>query len=83
MNYRSFPKEIKEKIKERVIEQGNPYKASVFESNVSARRSNGGFTWSDTPEGDDFWRAIMDDSHDFDRFWERYPKEIKTVDSTS
>lgn len=36
------------------------------------RSRYGGFTWIDTPEGEDFWSRVMVEE-DFDLFYERYP----------
>lgn len=40
--------------------QGYINDLTVFEKNPSAGRISGGFTWSETTEGHDYWEKIMD-----------------------
>ena len=68
-----FPVEVVEKMLERQVEQGNPKDVSVFEKNRTEDKSEGGFDWWVTPEGDDFWYMVID-MEDFDFFFKRYPR---------
>ena len=67
------PIEVQEKMLERQVEQGNHRDPNVYIRSFSSGRSKGGFTWSDTPEGHDFWSNI-DDYEDYSEFFELYPK---------
>ena len=51
---------------------------SVFKMNIIEGRNSGGFTWMSTPEGDDFWRNIIEHG-EIAKFYETYPKETRSV----
>jgi hypothetical protein len=70
-----FPEEIVAKMLEEQVKQGNPKNIKVFEKNVSPPRSAGGFTWSDTDDGQRFWEKVIS-YKDFNLFFKEYPKDI-------
>ena len=78
MNYKGqlagFPVEIVEKMLEYQVLQRNPRNVKLFEINNCASSLSGGFTWDDTPEGDDFWSDVIFRKN-FERFFEKYPKQ--------
>ena len=68
-----FPPEVVEKMLERQVEQGNKRDVSVFEGWSCQSKDNGGFRWSDTIEGSNFWMQVID-KKDFRLFFREYPK---------
>ena len=73
MTYGDFPQQIQDKIKERVREQGNVYNKDCYST---FGKTDGGFTWEDSIEGDSFWRKILKNK-EFDIFYKLYPKKDK------
>jgi len=73
MIYGDYPQEIQDKIKERVEEQGNIYRPNTPSG---SGKSNKGFTWDETHEGDRFWRNILL-NHEYSIFYNLYPKKNK------
>jgi hypothetical protein len=69
----SLPPEIKAKMCERQVEQGNP--ADV--SKLFRDRHGGGFSWKATSEGSTFWRLVY--MGDFTLFYKVYPKTSEDV----
>lgn len=67
-----FPIEVVQKMVERQYEQIWKYDVSVFQADQYKGKFNGGFTWSETVEGDDFWRRVIS-YNNFDLFFEKYP----------
>lgn len=70
---KGFPEEVVMKMGTRQVEQGNAFDVSVFERWVTAGKSDGGFTWSDTEEGGDFWCDVIG-NRNFGLFFKRYPR---------
>lgn len=70
-----FPVEIVQKMLERQFEQTGARDVTVFERYKIASGNRGGVTWSNTPEGHDFWSNIIEHG-DFGTFWEMYPRNI-------
>lgn len=68
----NFPQEVVEKMLEYQYEQNNIKDISVFEDCKSACIN--GFLWSDTSEGEDFWRQVIGDKR-FHVFFNLYPKK--------
>lgn len=68
-----LPEEIQEKMLYYQEEQGNTRNPGVFKSSIIKSAAGGGFSWSKTKEGSNFWTNILDCS-DFDEFFKRYPK---------
>ncbi len=56
--------------------QGNEPNVEVFQKDIDAPKSGGGFDWDDTVAGWIFWDAIIH-KHKYERFFERYPKYEK------
>lgn len=71
---KEFPQEVVEKMLERQVEQGNKRDVTIFEQCKSISWRNGGFSWSTTKEGDDWWGKVIG-NRNFDFFFERYPKQ--------
>ena len=69
----NFPQEVVEKMLEHQVKQGNPRNRAVFEKKILEGSSGGGFLWSATPEGDVFWRKVIEEQ-DFDHFFQLYSK---------
>jgi len=73
----SLPKEIKDRIMECQVKQDNRADLSVFYSNTSLNRYAGGFDWSNTKEGQDFWKEILasyPNQRNPNHFYTKYPK---------
>lgn len=71
---KDFPIEVVEKMIEEQVKQGNCPNVEVFQKNSAIDVENGGFTWEQTDDGDDFWIEIIDNCN-FDLFFEKYPKK--------
>jgi len=69
-----FPPEVVELMLQRQFEQTGKRDVSVFEANNQARKSNNGFTWSDTIEDYYFWNDVILNK-EFHVFFEKYPKQ--------
>ena len=70
---KEYPTEIVEKMLYYQEQQGNVRNLCVFENIKNPLRSEGGFSWSDTPEGVKFWNDITI-NRNFDTFFKLYPK---------
>lgn len=68
-----FPEEVVIEMEIRQVAQGNAADVSVFENDRMADCSEGGFTWSRTYEGEDFWNEVIEDRN-FSLFYERFPE---------
>lgn len=68
-----FPQEVVGKMLDKQEHQGNKRALSVFEKNPASNVNDGGFTWSATVEGIDFWHEVISKRR-FDLFFEKYPK---------
>lgn len=68
------------KMLERQREQQGKENLYVFAANPCADRSEGGFDWNLTKEGDDFWSWVLEDRMFDDVFFKEYP-EYKKYDS--
>ncbi len=75
-----YPPEVIELMFQRQQEQGNPKNIEPFLYNIRVSRGSGGFTWSDTIEGDDFWERVLI-CLEFDVFYKAYPKIDKLIDT--
>lgn len=71
--WNELPVEIQEKMLERQEEQTGKRDTSVFEKNIQAYDSIGGFTWNDTIEGVIFWGDVIF-CEKLDVFYGKYPK---------
>jgi hypothetical protein len=69
----NFPEEVKAKMLERQVEQGNQRNIKVFEANKRSDKTEGGFSWFVTVEKVSFWDNVI--CHErFDIFYAKYPK---------
>lgn len=67
-----YPIEIIQAAVDRGVEQGDDANRVIRGLQCSA---DGGFSWSETPEGLIFWSKIMN-RHKFSIFFQRYPREF-------
>jgi hypothetical protein len=72
-----FPLEVINRMIECQIEQGNKHSVFAFESDSCSGKSEGGFIWSGSKEGRDFWGRVIG-LRDFDYFFSIYPKETES-----
>lgn len=75
---KDLPIEVVEKMIEEQVKQGNCPNVEVFQKYNRADRKRGGFNWSNTDDGMDFWSNVINDC-DFDLFFKKYPKKAKLV----
>lgn len=77
MKLKDLPQPIRELAEKRIREQGNEPRLNSY---LSDDKSEGGFNWHDTFEGEDFWNEI--DNGNFDVFYQLNPYEfiIKKID---
>ncbi len=54
-----FPENVVNAMLDEQERQGNPRDVTVFERNKLASTSIGGFEWSNTPYGAEYWTAII------------------------
>ena len=71
---KDLPIEVVQKMIDCQVLQGNEANITVFQKNNNATKSNGGFDWNKTEEGDTFWNDIVNDKK-FDVFFNKYPKK--------
>lgn len=76
-NIKDFPIEVVEKMIEEQVKQGNCPNVKVFQDYVTADVNDGGFSWWNTDDGNDFWLEVVGDGN-FDLFFEKYPKKNNT-----
>ena len=72
---KGFPIEVVEKMLQKQHDQYSKKDISIFQNNIHSER---GFLWSNTIEGQDFWRHVISYKQ-FDIFFERYPRPLKNV----
>ena len=68
-----FPIEVVIEMINNQIKQGNNENVEVFQDDNISDCTVGGFTWSDTEEGDEFWYNVINEK-DFDLFFEKHTK---------
>ena len=68
-----LPKEIQEKMLEHQEKQTGKREPQYFINLISEGAPRGGITWEKTPEGYNFWSAII--AGKTDHFYRRYPKK--------
>lgn len=71
---KGFPQEVVEKMLERQVEQGKKRDITVFEDKANASTVFGGFNWSNTIEGVQFWLDVIDKKL-WEVFFDKYPKD--------
>lgn len=70
---RELPEEVIEAMLQNQVAQGNKRDISIFQDNIYADDTEGGFDWAQTKEGIDFWETTLV-SRDFSLFFETYKK---------
>ena len=73
IQFKDLPVEIQERMLDEQERQGNPRNAEVFKEYTMAGIRGGGFSWSRTVDGFDFWDKILFYG-DFSVFYAKYPK---------
>ena len=71
---KDFPIEIVQKMVDCQVEQGNMPNVTVFQKNCAAAKSQSGFDWNNTEEGNNFWCDVIY-LDNFDLFFKKYPKK--------
>lgn len=71
---KGFPIEVVEEMLKKQVEQGNKEDIKVFQDDEQSSRETGGFSWCDTIEGYDFWKAVIIGKN-FNKFSKRFPKK--------
>ena len=74
--FKDLPVEIQRHMLDEQVRQGNERDAKVFEEDISAGIGEGGFIWSESGEGHDFWNKILTYGN-FVTFYEKYPKRSR------
>ena len=74
---KEIPQEIVDRILEYQLAQTGKKDINVFVPTMGADKSKGGFDYSETIEGFDFWYDIIVRG-EFDKFYEKYPKTQTT-----
>ncbi len=74
----NFPIEVVEKMIEEQVKQGNFPNVEVFQKCATLDDEDGGFTWSQTEDGDEFWEEVIVESN-FDLFFKKYRKKTNLV----
>lgn len=72
-----FPIEVVQKMLDEQFLQGNKVSLKVFQKSASSDRSDGGFDWDNTRDGNMFWRDVIEG--DFDKFFRKYPQRYNWV----
>lgn len=78
IKFKDLPVEIQQRVLDEQVRQGNKRDAEVFEKDTSAGIGEGGFTWSESGEGHDFWNKVLTYGN-FSTFYEKYPKVSKMI----
>lgn len=71
--FEELPIEVQEKMMDYQEIQGNKRDPDKFRPYLDTDKDDGGFDWDKTPEGIDFWEAILNDN-ELEVFWNEYPK---------
>ena len=70
---KGFPIEVVEVMLDRQMAQQNKTDVTVFQKLKTRDARRGGFHWSITIEGQDFWENVIN-YMDFELFFKKYPK---------
>jgi hypothetical protein len=73
---KGFPSEVVDKMLVHQVAQRNIENVYVFEKRRASGVNEGGFAWTETPEGSCFWHQVLIDCN-FDTFFKKYPGTIK------
>lgn len=68
-----FPMPVIEAMLRYQENQGNPRNITIFKNRKWTSKNSGGFDWTTTKEGDEFWDKVIS-NQDFDVFFEEYPE---------
>lgn len=71
---KNFPIEVVQKMVDYQVLQGNKADVSVFQHDAFADCPEGGFNWSSTKEGNNFWESIIDE-REFDVFIKHFSND--------
>ena len=74
ITWKELPVEIQDKMLEHQVAQGNKRDFKVFINNIASNIRKGGFYWTDSVEGEDFWIEIINDEN-ISHFYTLYPKQ--------
>jgi hypothetical protein len=74
IQFNDLPVEIQQRMLDEQERQGNPRNAKVFEKDITAGSSEGGFTWEQSRERFDFWYKIIINENPA-VFYKKYPKK--------
>ena len=73
---KDFPIEIVQAMVDEQVMQGSKADVEVFQECAYARCVRGGFDWSDSVMGEDFWDDVLYRKR-FDTFFQKYQKNEK------
>lgn len=75
-----FPIEVVQKMVDYQVAQGNKAAPGVFANAIDCGVTEGGFNWTDTTMGYDWWSSIID-SRDFYSYFKEYPRETSSTEN--
>lgn len=75
---KDFPIEVVQKMVKEQVKQGNKADVSVFHNDATSDVFDGGFDWSKTNDGYDFWTDVIVNDN-FELFFKKYPKKPNLV----
>jgi hypothetical protein len=73
ITWNELPVEIQNRMLDEQERQGNKRDPKPFRIEVCEDKLNGGMSWCETNEGDNFWIIVL--TKDFNHFYTEYPKE--------
>ena len=79
---RNFPIEVVQEMVNEQVRQGNDYDVEVFQERSYAGGIRGGFDWTDSVMGEDFWNDVLFNKR-FDAFFQKYPKKQYSIERKS
>ena len=68
-----FPLEVVKAMIEEQVNQGNEPNVEVFQNRADQNKPEGGFYWSGSKQGYDFWKEVIEYAN-FKYFFENYKK---------
>ena len=74
-----FPVEVVMKMIEYQVEQGNSPNVRIFQKDKFQNNQHGGFLWSNTVDGYDFWYQVIALGN-FYHFFNKYPNQLDAAD---
>ena len=79
---KDFPIEVVQEMVNEQVRQGNNADIEVFQKRVYANCVIGGFDWSNSVMGEDFWDDVLSHKR-FDAFFQKYPKKQYSAEPNS